>query len=260
VKWYGVATDIQDRKRAEQLQADLAHTNRISMLGELAASISHELKQPISATVMDAQAILRWLNRDQLDLDQVRRATAAIEKDGRLAVDIIDRLRSLYKKTPPQREPVDVDEIIDEMVLLLRSEGNEHSVSIRMDLAADLPKITADGVQLQQVLMNLMLNGIEAMKDTGGVLTVKSQLGEDSQIEISVNDTGPGLPLGKADQIFDAFFTTKPQGSGMGLAISKSIVESHGGRIWANGDGGRGATFHFTLPVAPAETKPPADA
>ena len=260
VKWYGVATDIQDRKRAEQLQADLAHTNRISMLGELAASISHELKQPISATVMDTQAILRWLNRDQLDLDQVRRATAAIEKDGRLAVDIIDRLRSLYKKTPPQREPVDVDEIIDEMVLLLRSEGNEHSVSIRMDLAADLPKITADGVQLQQVLMNLMLNGIEAMKDTGGVLTVKSQLGEDSQIEISVNDTGPGLPLGKADQIFDAFFTTKPQGSGMGLAISKSIVESHGGRIWANGDGGRGATFHFTLPVAPAETKPPADA
>jgi PAS domain S-box-containing protein len=260
VKWYGAATDIQDRKRAEQLQADLAHTNRVSMLGELAASISHELKQPISAAVMDAQASLRWLNRDQPDLDQARRATAAIMKDGRLAVDIIDRLRSLYKKTLPQRESIDVDEIIGEMMLLMRSQANEYAVSICTDLAADLPKITADRVQLQQVLMNLMLNGIEAMKETGGMLTVKSRLDEDSQIEISVNDTGAGLPLGKADQIFDAFFTTKPQGSGMGLAITKSIVESHGGRIWAIGDGGRGATFHFTLSAAPAERNPPVDA
>ena len=260
VKWYGVATDIQDRKRAEQLQADLAHTNRVSMLGELAASISHELKQPISAAVMDAQASLRWLNRDQPDLDQVRRATAAIAKDGRLAIDIIDRLRSLYKKTPPQRQSVDAGEIIGEMVLLLRSEANEHAVSIRTDLAADLPKITADRVQLQQVLMNLMLNGIEAMKETGGVLTVKTERGEDGQVQISVRDTGMGLPPGKADEIFNAFFTTKPQGSGMGLAISKSIVESHEGRIWADGDGGRGAAFHFTLPVAQAETNPPVDA
>jgi signal transduction histidine kinase len=125
-----------------------------------------------------------------------------------------------------------VDEIIGEMILLLRGEANEHAVSIRTDLAADLPEITADRVQPQQILMNLMLNGIEAIKDTGGVVTVKSQLGEDGQIEISVNDTGSGLPLGKADQIFDAFFTTKPHGSGMGLAISKSIVESHGGRIF----------------------------
>jgi signal transduction histidine kinase len=153
-----------------------------------------------------------------------------------------------------------VDEIIGEMILLLRGEANEHAVSIRTDLAADLPEITADRVQPQQILMNLMLNGIEAIKDTGGVVTVKSQLGEDGQIEISVNDTGSGLPLGKADQIFDAFFTTKPHGSGMGLAISKSIVESHGGRIWANGDCGRGATFHFTLPAASAETNPPVDA
>ena len=255
-KWYGAATDIQDRKRAEELQADLAHTNRVSMLGELAASISHELKQPISAAVMDAQASLRWLNRDQPDLDQARRATAAIVKDGRLAVDIIDRLRSLYKKTPPQREPVDADEVIGEMALLLRSEANEHAISIRTDIAADLPKITVDRVQLQQVLMNLMLNGIEAMKETGGVLMVKTQRAEGGQVLISISDTGVGLPVEKADEIFNTFFTTKPQGSGMGLAISKSIVESHGGRIWANGDGGRGATFHFTLPAAPAETKP----
>jgi signal transduction histidine kinase len=142
---------------------------------------------------------------------------------------------------------------------MLGSEARRHGVSIYTDIKDDLPMTVADRVQLQQVLMNLMMNGIEALKDSGGVVTVKSQLGEDSQIEIAVKDTGPGLPLGKADQIFDAFFTTKPQGSGMGLAISKSIVESHGGRIWANGDGGRGATFHFILPAAPAETNLPMD-
>jgi PAS domain S-box-containing protein len=253
LKWYGAATDIQDRKRVEELLADLAHTNRVSILGELAASISHELKQPISSTVMDAQASLRWLNRDQPDLDQVRRATAAILKDGRLAVDIIDRLRSLYKKTAPQRESVDLGEIIGEMVLLLRSQANEHAVSIRTDLATDLPKITADRVQLQQVLMNLMLNGIEAMKETGGVLTVKTGQCDGGQVLISVSDTGEGLPVGKVDEIFNAFFTTKPQGSGMGLAISRSIVESHGGRLWATAHDGRGAMFHFTLPTAVVE-------
>jgi PAS domain S-box-containing protein len=260
LKWYGAATDIQDRKRAEELQADLAHTNRVSMLGELAASISHELKQPIAAAMANAQASLRWLNRDQPDLDGARRSAEAIVKDEARAADIIDRLQSLYKKTPPQREPVDVDEIIGEMVLLLRGEANDHAVSIRTDLAADLPKITADRVQLQQVLMNLMLNGIEAMKETGGVLTVKTKRCEGGQVLISVSDTGVGLPANSADEIFNAFFTTKPQGSGMGLAISKSIVESHGGRIWTNDDGGHGVTFHFTLPAAPAETNPPKDA
>jgi len=146
------------------------------------------------------------------------------------------------------------------MARMLRTEARRHGVSLRTDLKADLPMTVADRVQIQQVLMNLMLNGIEAMKDTGGVLTVKSQSREDGQIEISVNDTGPGLHLDKADQIFDAFFTTKPQGSGMGLAISKSIVESQGGRIWANGDSGLGATFRFTMPAAPAETNPPTNA
>jgi signal transduction histidine kinase len=153
-----------------------------------------------------------------------------------------------------------MNEVIGEMAGMLRGEAREHGVSIRTDLKNDLPMTVADRVQIQQVLMNLMLNGIEAMKDTGGVLTVKSELGEDTQIAISVNDTGPGLPLDKADQIFDAFFTTKPQGSGMGLAICKSIVEYHGGRIWANGDGGRGAILHFTLPAAPAEANPSLDA
>jgi PAS domain S-box-containing protein len=259
VKWYGAATDIQDRKRAEELQAEFAHTNRVSMMGELVASISHELAQPITITTAHAQASLRWLQRDPPEVNEARKGTEKIIEAGVLASEIINRLRSLYKKAPPKRELCAINEVIGEIVLLLQGEANEYAVSIRTDLAADLPKIAADRVQLQQVLMNLMLNGIEAMKETGGVLTAKLQLNEDGQIQISIRDTGPGLPLGKADQLFDAFFTTKPQGSGMGLAISKSIVESHGGRIWANGDGGRGATFHFTLPVAPAETNTPVD-
>ncbi|WP_051979120.1 two-component regulator propeller domain-containing protein [Edaphobacter aggregans] len=258
VKWCAVATDIQDRKRAEELQAELAHTNRVSTLGELAASISHELKQPICAAVTCAQASLRWLNRDQPDLDEARRATAESVKDGVRAANIIDRLGSLYKKTPPQRESVDVDEIIGEMVLLLRGEANRYAISIRTNLAADLPKITADRVQLQQVLMNLMLNGIEAMKEAGGVLTVKTEPGEGGQVLISVSDTGVGLPAGRAEEIFNAFFTTKPQGTGMGLAISRSIIESHTGRLWATPNDGRGATFHFTLPIATEELKVPA--
>ncbi len=236
--------------RAEQLQADLTHASRVSTMGELVASISHELAQPIMVTSNHAKASLRWLQRDPPNLTEVRKGTERIMEAGALASEIIDRLRSLYTKSPPKRKLVAINEVIGEMVPLLRSEANEYAVSIRTDLAPDLPKITADRVQLQQVLMNLKLNGIEAMKETGGVLTMKSQLGEDGQIQISIHDTGPGLPLGKADQIFDAFFTTKPQGSGMGLSISKSIVEAHGGRIWATVNEGRGATFHFTLPTA----------
>ncbi|WP_245632684.1 sensor histidine kinase [Edaphobacter aggregans] len=260
VKWCGAATDIEDRKRAEQLQADLTHASRVSTMGELVASISHELAQPLTVTTANAKASLRWLQRDPPDLMEARKGTERIIEAGTLASEIINRLRSLYKKSSPKRELVAINEVIGEMAGMMGGEAREHGVSIRTDLKDDLPMTVADRVQLQQVLMNLMLNGIEAIKDTGGVVTVKSQLGEDGQIEISVNDTGPGLPLGKADQIFDAFFTTKPQGSGMGLAISKSIVDSHGGRIWANGDGARGATFHFTLPAAPAETNPPVDA
>jgi signal transduction histidine kinase len=260
VKWCAVANDIEDRKDAEQLRADLTHASRVSTMGELVASISHELAQPIQITTAHAKASLRWLQRDPPDLAEVRKGTERIMEAGTLASEIIDRLRSLYKKSSPKRELVAINEVIGEMAKMLRTEARRHEVSIYTDLKDDLPMTVADRVQIQQVLMNLMLNAIEAITDAGGMVKVKSQLGEDGEIEISVNDTGPGLPLGKADQIFDAFFTEKPQGSGMGLAISKSIVESHGGRIWANGDGGRGATFHFTLPAAPAETNPPVDA
>jgi PAS domain S-box-containing protein len=266
VEWYGTLTDIEDSKRAEQereklrqLEADLAHINRVNRMGELVASISHELAQPITATTNNARASLRWLQRDPPDLTQVRRGTERIVEAGTLASEIINRLRSLYKKSPPQRELVDVNGIIHEMLKLLKGEATEYSIAIRMELAAQLPKTMVDRVQLQQVFMNLMLNGIEAMKDSGGELTVRSQL-QDCELLFSVSDTGVGLPTDKGDQIFSAFFTTKTQGSGMGLAISRSIVESHGGRLWANGDGGRGATFHFTLPAATAETNPPMDA
>jgi PAS domain S-box-containing protein len=247
VKWCAVANDIEDRKRAEQLQADLAHASRVSTMGELVASISHELAQPMTVMCAHARASLRWLQRDPPELTEVRQGTEKIMEAGALASEIINRLRSLYKKAPTKRELVKINEVIGEMTVMLRSEARRHGVSVRIDLKEDLPVTVADRVQLQQVFMNLILNGIEAMKETGGVLTVKSQLGDDGHIEISVEDTGPGLPPDDADQIFEAFFTTKPQGSGMGLAISKSIVESHGGCIWASGNVGRGATFHFTF-------------
>jgi PAS domain S-box-containing protein len=262
LRWYGVSTDIEDRKRAEEererLRADLAHVNRVSMLGELAASVSHELKQPIAAAMTNAKTCMRWLKRDQPDVDEALEATSRIVNDGTRATEIIERLRSLYKKSPPQRELVEVNEIIREMGELLRAEANQYAVSIRTDLATDLPKAAADRVQLQQVFMNLMLNAIEAMKETGGVLTVKTQLDENGQLLISVSDTGVGLPKEKIEQIFDAFVTTKPQGSGMGLSISRSIMESHGGHLWATANNGRGATFHFTLPTATETLRMPA--
>jgi PAS domain S-box-containing protein len=255
LKWYGISTDIEDRERAKQLQADLAHINRVTTMGELTASLAHELKQPIAATVMNANVCFRWLKRDKPDLEEACAATKRIVEDQKRAADMIERLRSLYKKSPPKRELVQVNEIVHEMVVLMRGEANRYAVSIRTDLAADLPRITADPVQLQQVLMNLMLNAIEAMKETGGVLTVKSQLDGDDQLLISISDMGVGLPAEKADQIFDAFFTTKTQGSGMGLAISRSIIESHGGRLWATANDGWGATFHFTLPSERTDSK-----
>jgi PAS domain S-box-containing protein len=254
----GILMDVTDRKRAEeeserlrQLEADLAHVNRVSMLGELAASLSHELKQPIAAAVINADTCLRWLRRDQPDIERASNAVTRIVEGGKRAAEIIDRLRSFYKQgAPAERELIDVNEVIREMLVLLRSEADRYSIPMRVDLAADLPRVCADRVPLQQVLLNLMLNGIEAMKDSGGELTIKSQLGNDGQLLMSMSDNGVGLPCENADQIFNPFFTTKPQGSGMGLAISRSIVESHGGRLWATANSGGGATFHFTLPTA----------
>src|ERR1700688_2856063 len=245
----------QERERLRQLEADLAHTNRVSTLGEMAASLAHEIKQPIAAAITSANSCLEWLAHEPPNLDRARAAAARIDKYGNRAAEIIDRIRSFYKKSPPQRGLVDVNGIIREMLTLLKGEADRCSVTMRTELAAEPPKIKADRVQLQQVFMNLMVNGIEAMKDSGGELSVKSEL-QDGQLQFSVSDTGVGLPEGQMEQIFSAFYTTKSQGSGMGLAISRSIVESHGGRLWASANSGGGATFHFTLPIQVTESSP----
>jgi signal transduction histidine kinase len=216
-------------------------------LGEIAASLSHEIKQPIAAAITSANTCIEWLAHDPPNLDRARAAAARIDKYGNRAAEIIDRMRSFYKKSPPQRELVEVNGIIQEMFTLLKGEATRSSITMRTELSADLPKIMVDRVQLQQVFMNLMLNGIEAMEESGGELTVRSEL-RDGQLQFSVSDTGVGLPTDK-EHIFSAFFTTKPHGSGMGLAISRSIVESHGGRLWASANTEGGATFHFTLPI-----------
>jgi PAS domain S-box-containing protein len=240
----------QERERLRQLEADLAHINRINMLGELAAALAHEIKQPIAASITSANALLRWLAHDPPDLERARAAATRIDQDGNRAADVINRLRSFYKKgAPPEREMMDVKDIIHEMIVLLRDEAVRHSITIHSELDAKVPNILADRVQLQQVFMNLMLNAIEAMKDTGGELTIRAGLNPEGQLLISISDTGVGLPVENTERIFDAFHTTKPQGTGMGLAITRSIVESHGGRIWATANQGAGATLHFTLPV-----------
>ena len=239
------------KRRCVRRSADLAHVNRVTTMGELTASLAHEVNQPIAAAVTDANTCLRWLTRDQPDLEEAREAASRVVKDATRAAEIISRIRLLFKKGTPQRELVDVNEVIREMIVLLRSEATRYSISVRTELAADLPQVMGDRVQLQQVLMNLMINGIDAMKEVDGTreLAIKSQRAEDEQLMVSVSDTGVGLPPQQADQIFNAFFTTKPHGTGMGLRISRSIVESHGGRLWAADNSPRGASFHLTLPT-----------
>jgi PAS domain S-box-containing protein len=255
--YVGTTMDMTEQKRAEeererlrQLEADLAHINRVNMLGELATALAHEIKQPIAASITSANACLRWLDRHPPNLKRARAAAARIEQDGNRAANVIDRLRSFYKKgSPPKREIVDVKEMVREMSALFRTEAVRQSVTIHSAVDADTPKILVDRVQLQQVFMNLMLNAIEAMKETGGALTITARPNSQAQIIVSISDAGVGLPQEGAEQIFDAFQTTKPDGTGMGLAITRSIVESHGGRVWATPNQGAGATFHFTLPI-----------
>jgi PAS domain S-box-containing protein len=260
VQFVGSATDVTERKQADeererlrQAQADLAHLSRVTTMGELTASLAHEIRQPIAAALTNAKTSLRWLARDNPDLEEAREASSRMIQDVTRAAAIINRISMLFKKGALQRELVDVNELIQEMILLLRSEADPYLISFRADLAEDLPKVMADRVQLQQVFMNLMLNGIDAMKATpnGGKLTIKSEAGE-GRLLISVSDTGVGLSPEQADQIFRAFFTTKENGTGMGLPISRSIIESHGGRLWVACNSGSGATFHFTLPVTAA--------
>jgi len=253
-KFVGTTTDIDDQKRAEEAlrraQDDLARANRVTIMGELTASLAHEISQPITGAITNANVCLRKLGHGNPSLDEVRAAATRFVRDAQRATEILNRIRSQFEKASPNQEALDVSEIIQETLDLLRGEAMRHNVSVRTELAADLPQIVGYRVQLQQVAMNLIVNSIEAMKDIHGVreMLIKSQRAEHEQILVSVTDTGIGLSPQSTEQIFDAFFTTKPHGTGMGLRISRSIIESHGGRLWAVGSSMRGATFHFTLP------------
>ncbi|MEG9435705.1 PAS domain S-box protein [Edaphobacter sp. HDX4] len=267
VEFVGTAVDVTERKHAEQererlrqIEEDLAHMNRVSMMGELAASLAHEIKQPITAAATNAKTSLRWLHREPPEIGNARDAVSRVVKDVIRAADIIDRNRSLYSRDTPKREPVNLNDLIREMTMLLHDAAGRHSTSIRVDLDRALPTTIADRVQMQQVLMNLMLNGIEAMTNTGGELTIRSKLAEDGQLVISVRDMGIGLPTENTERIFDAFFTTKAQGTGMGLSIGRRIIEAHAGRLWACANVGRGSTFYFALPADLATPSSPSGA
>jgi signal transduction histidine kinase len=248
------AKQLRERKSAEedlrQAQADLAYMHRVTTMGELTASVAHEIRQPITAAIFNATACVRWLSHDQPNSEEARAAASRIVENLRHTESIISRIRALFQKGIPHREAVDVNEVIREMIVLLSNTANQCSVLILSQTAENLPQVIADRVQLQQVFMNLMLNGIEAMKDIDppGELTIKSQA-DNEELLFSVSDTGVGLPTEEADEIFHAFYTTKAEGTGMGLAISRSIIEMHGGRLWATANSGPGATFHFTLPI-----------
>lgn len=253
---FALSASLYEQQCAEealrQARADLAHVNRVTTMGALTASLAHEVNQPITAVVTNAYACLHWLEGEAPNLAEARAAAMSIVEDGTRAADVIGRTRLLFKKGAPRREPVDLNEVIREMVVLLRSETARHSISVRTDLAAQLPRVMGDRVQLQQVMMNLMINGVDAMRDMEGPreLALESQPTGGGQIMVCVSDTGVGLPSQQADQIFYAFFTTKVQGTGLGLSISQSIVESHHGHLWAADNSPRGARFHVTLPGA----------
>jgi signal transduction histidine kinase len=236
-----------------QAQGGLARMNRVTTMGELTASLAHEISQPISGAITNANVCLRKLASDKPNLDEVRAAVARFGRDAHRAAEIIGRIRSQFEKGSLNPETLDGNEMIRETLALLRDEAVRYNISVRMELAADLPPIVGDRVQLQQVAMNLIVNSIEAMRDVDGTreMTIKSQRAENEQgVLVSVSDTGQGFPPQLVEQIFDPFFTTKPHGTGMGLRISRSIIESHGGRLWAVGSPDRGATFHLNLPAA----------
>ena len=253
--YIGAIQDVTESKVAEEAltraRAELAHMSRVTTLSALTASIAHEISQPIFAVITSADACLRWLNRDQPEVQRAQEAAMRIEDDGRRAAEIITHLKSFYKKDVlPEREMVSVNDLVEEMLVLLHSEAERHSVVMRTELPTDQLCVTADRVQLQQVLMNLMLNGMESMSEREGELKISTRR-DGEEVIVSVSDTGKGIPADQMEEIFKAFVTTKAEGTGMGLAISQTIIESHGGRLWATGNPGCGATFHFTLPTGP---------
>jgi PAS domain S-box-containing protein len=254
IKWYGTSTDIEDRKRAEEssrkAQAELAHVTRVMTMGELAASIAHEVNQPLSAIVNNGSACLRWLAGDSPNLDEAREAAQDIIREGSRAGEVITRIRAFLRRTETEKGQLNINQTIRDVVILTRNEAAGKGVLLRMELAADLPDVLGDRVQLQQVILNLVMNGVEAMAsvtDRPRELSICSRDYESDQVLVAVRDSGIGFNGQDIEEIFNAFYTTKPQGMGMGLAISRSIIEDHGGRLWAISNDGPGATFQFTL-------------
>jgi two-component system, LuxR family, sensor kinase FixL len=249
--------DITERKRAEEalqrVQTELAHVSRVMTLGELTASIAHEVNQPLAAIVTNSNACLRWLFGATPNLVEARQAVERIIKDGYRASEVISRIRTLVKKAPPRSDLVDLNEVIVEVLALAQSEARRNDVLLKRELADGLPPVLGDRVQLQQVILNLIVNGIEAMAkvDEGArELSVSSGKDESDNLVVAVRDSGAGVGQADLERVFDAFFTTKPDGMGMGLAICRTIIESHGGRLWAAANSPRGAVFQFTLPAA----------
>jgi PAS domain S-box-containing protein len=258
-----VTRDLTDHVLASEAlraaQAELAHVNRVTTMGQLTASIAHEVNQPIAAVVTNAQAALRWLGADPPDLDEVREALGRIVRDGKRAGDVIGRIRALIEKAPPRQDRFDLNAAVLDVIALTRSEVLQHAVSVQTELATGLPCVQGDRVQLQQVILNLILNAVEAMSVVdAGPRELRISTGRDAVdgVLVSVRDSGPGLDPTSVDRLFEAFYTTKPEGMGMGLAICRSIVEAHGGRMWATANEPRGADFQFTLPAGRDETAP----
>lgn len=252
VKWYGTATDIEDRKRAEALQAELARVARLMTMGELTASIAHEIIQPLSAIVTNGNTCLHWLEDQTMDLAKARSAATRAVRDAERATDIIRRIRALMTKSETQKAKIDMNGIVTEVLSLTSSELLRQQVSVDTALAAKLLPVFGDRVQLQQLILNLIVNGVEAMASVASrpkELTIETRAEGADHVLVLMRDSGVGLNPEQADQIFDAFFTTKPEGTGMGLAICRSIVESHDGHIWASPGSPHGAVFQFTLPT-----------
>jgi PAS domain S-box-containing protein len=254
VKWYGTMTDIEDRKRAEEAlrkaNADLAHITRVTTMGEFVASIAHEVSQPLSAVVTNGEACLHWLAGSAPNIEKAYEALGRIVRDGKHAGEVIARIRALCRKSSVNRQRLDMNEAIEEILALAQGEVRAKRVALRTDLATRLSPVLGDRVQLQQVVLNLIMNGIEAMssvQDRPRELVIRTQEGGDDQVVVTVQDSGTGLDPKVTKQIFDAFYTTKGEGMGMGLSISRSIVQDHGGRLWATANEGPGATFQFTL-------------
>lgn len=257
---FGISAEITERKKAEadlrEMQAELAHLNRAMTVGELAASIAHEINQPLAAIVWNANAALRWLAQDPPNLAKAHDSAELIIRDGDRASQVIARIRALLKKTPPSKTVLEVTELINEVIALTQTEMVQHSIHLRVVVANDLPKVPGDRIQLQQVMLNLIVNAVEAMltiEDRERALLITSQIFNDNGVRIAVSDNGPGIHPQTVQHVFDAFSTTKPEGMGMGLAISRSIIDAHGGRLWMEANDQYGVTFQFTLPIAASD-------